>query len=144
MLRCGLLAKITSGRTEPFRLTPGTPYNEGQGFEDIVPRGKNQIGGQADETAEELHAPARFRSGQLPQRLDMIADGVTGEGKEIEDGEAGREILFAVAEVVLEVVALGLQHIGSAVLYHPSGAATRSLFGDVVWIHWQIGDQAVT
>ena len=66
-----------------------------------------------------------------------------GEGQQIEAHEHGREVLLAVTEVVLKVVALVLQDVERLVLDLPSGPAAGGEFGDVVAADRQIGDEAV-
>jgi hypothetical protein len=41
--------------------------------------------------------------------FEAVADGMDGEGQQVHRGEHHGEVLFAVAEVVLEVVAVGLE-----------------------------------
>jgi hypothetical protein len=51
----------------------------------------------------------------------VVADGVEGERQQIERGEEGGKVLLAVSEVVLEVIAAGLEGIERLVLDLPSG-----------------------
>src|SRR5512134_538481 len=61
-----------------------------------------------------------------PREDTEIGDRVEREGEQIEaDQEVGQGLL-AVAEVVLEVVAFGLEHVEGLVLDLPAGAAARS------------------
>ena len=70
-----------------------------------------------------------------------VGNGVEREGEQVEaDQEAGQGLL-AVAEVVLEVVALGLEHVEGLVLDLPAGAAARGQFGDSVRGDRQVGDE---
>ena len=57
--------------------------------------------------------------------------------------EDAGERLLAVAEIVLEVVAVGLEHVEGLVLDLPAGAAAGGQLGDGVGGHRQIGDEAV-
>ena len=58
---------------------------------------------------EESDARAGLVAGPCPQVLGQLSDGMVGEGDQIESDEHGGEIIFAVTEIVLEVVALGLE-----------------------------------
>jgi hypothetical protein len=53
------------------------------------------------------------------------------EARQIKDREHRRQMLFAVPEIVLEVVSLGFQDIERLVLYFPSGPAAGGEFGDI-------------
>jgi hypothetical protein len=46
-----------------------------------------------------------------PKVIGEFSDGVEGEGQQVEGGEDVGEGLLAVAEIVLEVIALGFQGI---------------------------------
>ena len=43
--------------------------------------------------------------------MGQVGDGVEREGQQVEDGEDGREVLLAVAEIVFEVIAFGFQDV---------------------------------
>ena len=78
-----------------------------------------------------------------PEPFDEVAEVVQGEGDEVEGDEDGRQGLFAVAEIVLEVVAVVLEDVEGLVLDLPARAAAGGEFGDVVTIDRQVGDEAV-
>src|SRR4051795_13564647 len=79
--------------------------------------------------------------GGAPGEDTEIGGGVEGEGEQVEaDQEVGQGLL-AVAEAVLEVVAL--EHVEGLVLNLPAGAAARRQLGDTVRGDWQVGDEGV-
>src|SRR5215472_6048990 len=107
---------------------------EGQGLQQIIPRGEDQVDGDGGKAAEELHARTGLRPGKLPQGLGLIADRVEGEGEQIEGDQQSGQVLLAVAEVVLEVVAIGFENVEGLVLNFPSGTAAGCEFRHVVGI----------
>src|SRR3954447_18040605 len=79
--------------------------------------------------------------GGAPGEDTEIGGGVEGEGEQVEaDQEVGQGLL-AVAEAVLEVVAL--EHVEGLVLDLPSGTAARGQFGDAVRGDRQVGHEGV-
>jgi len=48
-----------------------------------------------------------FLPGRAPQFVGDIAGGMKREGQKVEGGENGGQVLFAVAEIVFDVVAFG-------------------------------------
>ena len=67
---------------------------------------------------------------------------MVGEGDQIEGDEHGGEIVFTVAEIVLEVVALGLERIEALVLDLPSGATAGGKLDDGAAVDRQIGERS--
>src|SRR5258708_16174536 len=67
-----------------------------------------------------------------------------GEGGEVEDGEDRGQMMLAVAEIVLEVVALGFHRIEAFVLDFPARSATSCQFDDIVAGDRQVGEEAVS
>jgi len=82
-------------------------------------------------------------AGGAPEIIGDVADGMEGEGQQVEAGEYGSQVLLAVAEVVFEVVAVVLEGVEGLVLDLPSGAAAGGEFDDVVGTDGQIADPAV-
>jgi hypothetical protein len=68
---------------------------------------------------------------------------MVGESDQIEGDEHGGEVFLAVTEIVLKVVALGLERVKALVLDLPSGTAAGGEFDDSAAIHRQVGDEAV-
>src|SRR4051812_27316603 len=66
-----------------------------------------------------------------------------GEGQQVQADQDSGEILLAVSEAVLKVVALVLQNVERLVLDLPPGPATGGKFDDSVGTDRQIGDEAV-
>ncbi len=69
------------------------------------------MGGYDPQTLQERLARYQLTPGRPPRPVVQFANGVTGESQQMEDREHARQVLFAVTEVVFEVVALGLQDI---------------------------------
>ena len=82
-------------------------------------------------------------AGGFPEIIGDVAEGMEGEGQEVEAGEDGGEVLLAVSEVVFEIVAAVLEDVEGLVLDLPAGAAAGGEFDDVVGADGQIGDPAV-
>ena len=78
-----------------------------------------------------------------PRPATQVADGVAGECQQVQCGQHGRKVLLAVAEIVLQVIALGLQSVEAFVLDLPACPAARGKFGHVVPVDRQVGDEAV-
>src|SRR5580658_5234486 len=116
---------------------------EGQGFEQVLPGGKDQKGGDRGEVAEERPACSELLPGGAPQLVGDVADGVDREGQQVQRYQDGGEVLLAVAEVVLDVVSLGLEDVEGFVLDFPAGATAGGEFGDIVGADRQVGDETV-
>jgi hypothetical protein len=69
--------------------------------------------------------------------------GVEPEGQEVPRGQQGGEVLLAVTEVVLEMVALGLEGVVVLVLDLPAGAGRGHPGGDVLLGDGPVGDEGV-
>ena len=75
---------------------------------EVVPRGEQVVDGQDMEVQEELAAAAETGADQAVVPFGELEDGVRQERKDVEGGERVCQMLFAVAEVVVKMVALGL------------------------------------
>ena len=64
----------------------------------------------------------------------MIAERVEGEGEQIEGDQQSGQVLLAVAEVVLEVVAIGFENAEGLVFNFLPGAAAGCEFRHLVAI----------
>src|SRR5690349_25073922 len=92
---------------------------------------------------EEVVPGAASGDGVAPGEDAERGDGVEGEGEEIEgDEEVGKGEL-AVAEIVLEVVAVGLEDVEGLVLNLPPGTAAGGEVGDRAGGDGQIGDEGI-
>ncbi|MFZ2108220.1 MAG: hypothetical protein WAV18_23050, partial [Roseiarcus sp.] len=65
------------------------------------------------------------------------------EGDQIESGEDRRQVVFSVAEIVLEIVPLAFQRVESFVFDFPPRPSDGGEVLDVVGVDRQIGDEAV-
>lgn len=72
-----------------------------------------------------------------------LVDGVRQEREDVEGGERVCQMLFAVAEVVVKMVALGFERVVVPVLDGPAGTAARGQLHGVPGVHIQIGRPAV-
>src|ERR671910_958965 len=84
---------------------------EGQRCQKVVPGWEDQEGGDGSQVFEEpttgphlLHRPA-------PRIFGEIADGMESESQKVQGDEHGGKIVFAVAEIVLEIVSVVLQDV---------------------------------
>jgi len=84
-----------------------------------------------------------FLPGRAPQFVGDIAGGMKREGQKVEGGENGGQALFAVAEIVFDVVAFGFQYIECLIFDFPSGTTAGGQFGDIVGADRKISDEAI-
>src|SRR5712691_6785375 len=65
---------------------------EGEGLEQVLPRGKDQKCRDRREIVEELAARAELLPGRAPEFVADVADGVNGEGEKVQGHEDGGEL----------------------------------------------------
>jgi len=111
--------------------------------EQVVPGREDQIGRDRCELAEEVVAGPKLGPCVTPEFIADVANGMEGEGQQVQAHQDGCEILLPVSEVVLKVVTLVLQDIERLVLDFPPGPATGGKFDDGVGTDGQIGDKVV-
>src|ERR671911_2503958 len=87
----------------------GRRSGEGQRCQKIVPGGEDQEGGDGSQVFEEPAAGSHLLHRLAPEIFSEIADGMEGESEQVQGDEHGREVVFPVAEIVLESVAVVLQ-----------------------------------
>src|SRR5208337_3769687 len=86
------------------------------------PGGEEDVGAQHEDVGEEAGSlDRRFASG-LPGRFEQVEHGMPGEGEQIEGRQHHREKPLAVAEIVLEFVAVIFQNVEALVLDLPARA----------------------
>src|SRR3954468_17920248 len=95
----------------------GRRSGEGQRCQKVVPGGEDQESGDGSQIFEEPGAGSYLLHCPAPEILGEIADGMEGESQQVQGNEHGREVVFPVPEVVLDVVALGLEPVEGLVLY---------------------------
>ena len=83
----------------------------GQQADQRVPVGEHLVLGDGAQVLEQAEAGAEPLPGPLPEGFGEFAGGVQGEGEEVGDDEHAGEGVPAVAEVVLEVVAVLLEDV---------------------------------
>ena len=108
-----------------------------------MPGGKDQERGDGREIVEELAAGAELLPGGAPEFVGDVADGVNGEGQQVQSRQDGGEVALAVTEIVLDVVSLGLENVEGLVLDLPAGATAGREFGDIVGPDRQVGNETV-
>src|ERR1035441_612604 len=89
---------------------------ESQGPKKMIPGREHDVDGDGPQTLEEALTCHQFPRGGPPGPVSQFADRMTGECQQVEDREHRRQVLFAMTEVVLEIVALGFQNIERFVL----------------------------
>ncbi len=90
-----------------------------EGADESGPVWKDEVSGDGGEVLKEALAGADARPRFLPGPGCQVAQRVPGEGEQVHGDQQGREVLIAVAEVVFEVVALGLEEVEALVLDLP-------------------------
>ena len=112
-------------------------------MQEVLPGGKDQESGDCGGIVEELAAGAELLPGGAPEFVGDVADGVNGEGQQVQGRQDGGEVALAVTEIVLDVVSLGLENVEGLVLDLPAGATAGREFGDIIGAHRQVGNETV-
>src|SRR3954471_1668321 len=97
---------------------------KGESEQQIVPRREDQIGGDRRQLAEEIGAWPELGPCSTPEFIADVADRVDRERQQIEAHQDGGEVVLAVSEAVLEVIALGLEDVERLILDLPPCPAT--------------------
>ena len=105
------------------------------------PCGKDDVGGDGSEVFEESLAGAFIVAGFSPAVFDEIADGVEGEGQKVHGGEQHGEAVFAMAEVVLQTIAVVFQNVEPFILDLPAGPGCGTDGSGVVLGEVEAGDK---
>src|SRR5919202_2982094 len=95
-------------------------------------RGYVRIGRDGADVLEEARARSFGGSGLDPELFEAVADRMKCEGEQVHGGEHHGEVLLAVPEVVLEVVAVGLEDVEAFVLDLPPRPGAGHDLGDGV------------
>ena len=98
--------------------------------EQILPGWEDQVGRYRRRLAEEIVARSKLCPLGAPEFVRGVADGVQGEGQQVQAYQNGGEIFLSVSEAVLKVVALVLQYVEGLVLDLSPGAAAGDQFDD--------------
>ena len=102
-------------------------------MEENQPGGKDYVGAQHEDVGEEAGSlDRRFASG-LPGWFEQFEHSVPGEGEQIEGRQRHREKPLAMAEIVLEFVAVVFQYVEALVLDFPARSAASDDLGDIVF-----------
>src|SRR5215212_9887487 len=133
-LGAAILIGRIAARTSSCELSldMGRRFRVDQGLHERRPIGKDEMGRDGSDVLEEAGARAFGGSGLGPELFEAVADRMECEGEEVHGGEHHGEVLLAVAEVVLKVVAVALEDVEAFVLDLPSGPAAGHDLGDGV------------
>ena len=102
----------------------------GDGVEEMRPIVEDDVGGDGAQVLEEAVSGAARGEGGAPGEDAELGDGVEGEGEQVEGDEEAGEGLLAMAEIVLEVVAVRLEDVEGLVLDLPAGATAGGEVGN--------------
>ena len=91
-----------------------------------------QVLGHHGQIGEEVASGNEFFPGFLLQPAHLVADGVDGEGDEVEHQQHVGKALLAVSEVVFEVVSVVLEFVEGFVFDFPSASCAVKQLPDVV------------
>ncbi len=72
---------------------------ESEGFEEMVEGGEDEVCGDGPHVGEEARPGSKLGHGVAPRGFGQLADGMAGEGEQVEGGENGGKVLAAVAKV---------------------------------------------
>jgi hypothetical protein len=114
-------------------------YRKCQGEEEIFPGWEDQVDRDRGELVEEVITWSELGAGRAPEVVADVADGMDGEGQQVQTHQDGGEILLPVSKAVLKVVALVLQYVERLVLGLPPRPAAGGKFDDSVATGRQIG-----
>ena len=109
-----------------------------------LPRFEVEIGGQRLDVVEKFASRAHGGANQAVARVGEFQQRVQGKSQQVHGHEQAAQVLFAVPEVVLQVIALGLEHVVIFILDLPprspasTSAATFSavIFQSVMKALW--------
>ena len=90
-----------------------------------------QVLGHHGQVGEEIASGDEFFAGFLPQPAHLVADGVDGEGDEVEHQQHVGQAFVAVSKVVFEVVSVVLEFVEGFVFDFPSASCTLDQLLDV-------------
>jgi len=111
--------------------------------EQVVPTLEVKIAGQRTDIVEEGLAGWEGLADELIFCIAHPEHGMEQQGEQIEGSEQGGQMLFAVSEVVGQMVALGLQGIVVFVFHFPTGTPGLDDIGDVVGGNFVVGGKGI-
>ena len=106
-----------------------------------VPVGEEHIGGDGVQIGEKVFAGGQDGTGLLSQLFHAIAHRVKGKRQQIQEDKQLRQVLFAVPEVVLQMIAMVLQHVEALVFDLPTGAGAGHDLGHILRVDCQAGHE---
>ena len=107
-----------------------------------MPVGEEKIGGDGVQVGEKVFAGAQDGTGLLPEIFHAVAHRVKGKRQQIQQHKLLRQMLFAMPEVVLQMVAMILQHVEALVLDLPASACADHDFGHILRVDCQAGHES--
>ena len=111
-----------------------------EGFEEDGPGGKDRVGSDRGQMSEEAGSLGRCLARGYPGRFEQFEHRVPGEGEEVQARQHHRQKSLAMAEIVLELVAVIFHHVEAFVLDLPARPAAGDDFGDILFRDGQAGD----
>lgn len=102
-----------------------------------------QVTGQGADVVEQALSRGQLLAQEPVFVVHPLQYGVGQKSQDDEAGQQGRQVLLAVAKVVREVVALGLQRVVVLVFDLPAAASCRDDLGDVTVVQRQAGREGV-
>jgi len=105
--------------------------------------GKNRYPGEGAQVVEEGLAAGQGGADEPVVLVGKGKEGVVEEGQDVHRGQQRGQMLLAMAEVVFEVVALGLEGVVVLVFDFPPGASRGDDGGYVLVGDFEIGDKAI-
>ena len=112
-----------------------------EGVEKLGPGGEDHEARQPPDIGEEAGSLFRRLPRLPPRRLQKVEERMPGEGEHVERGERHGERVLAMAGVVLELIAMVVEHVEAFILDLPPFAATGHDLRDVALFDRQRGDQ---
>ena len=109
----------------------------------VMPTGKHHIAGQGLHIVEKGLATGEHLAKQGVLLITPLQHRMERKGEQVQAEHRGREILLAVAEVMFEMVALGLEDVVVFVFNLPPSTAGLGHFGHVCHTETVIGDKGV-
>jgi hypothetical protein len=91
-----------------------------------TPVGEEQIGGDGVQVGEKVFACAQHGTALLPQLFHAVAHRMKGKRQQIQQHKQLRQMLFAMPEVMFQMIAMILQYVEALVFDLPAGGRARA------------------
>jgi hypothetical protein len=110
-------------------------------LEEGGPVREDVVGGQGGDVFEETLSGPFGLTRPDPERVEAVAHGVEGKGQKVHRGEHHGEALFAVAKIVLQMIAVVFQNVETFVLDFPARPCAVGDVADIVACDGKAGDK---